>query len=764
MMQSLQRTVKYMVHNLLITGIVPVCILAFAAFVVANAAPQVALATTHVITFPSDQAEHGGKLTDHDSAHADGSTGRPVANVLNRELSGGIDSTYGNSDRTLVSASNSGAPYIVPGGVQMYQVQNATEASGWDFRAPNDDTYGNGELIVVSVEFSEPVIANSETTFRIQIGTARRNLVPVSHRGNTVLFGGFIRSTDRDTDGVWIGDNTATLDHNPANYIRSNPDEGDPVNANLTHASPGTQSDHKVKGSANRLELTRVRIASSPQFGDTYIRGETIQIEARFSGPVNVSGDVGVRIATEAFQSNVTRVADYTEGSGTTKLLFEYSVGFFDMDSDGIAIPANALAKDGDLFEGAQGGGSIKGKSGGLHAHLTSRAKGENAKHKVDSRLAAIPEVMTAVQWDWAEDTPASSSVEIDFSISEDPGHYSEDEALVLVLGWGHIEGTRIAFGLRTDVDQPGTDGSQGKGVIFNRWGTADTSTFGRAADGGWVEPGNFGGPFISARKAFDWSEGNYSVRIAQDGEDDTDGRWFGLWITDKSTGVETHLGSLKFPFPEEGQPEIQARNDVFGSLMAIVGNDAVNPANIPVFEAAVALPDASGGDLPNAATVTYSLLNGIMTNSDVSFDADTGKMTMRVGGSTSRSTASGTTLTGLEEPQLTATAGNAPASHDGQTEFTFQLTFSEDFPLSYRTLRDDAFTVTGGSLINARRLERPHNVRWEIKVQPDSNDDVTVVLPVPDYCGATGAICTADGRELSEAVQLTVSGPGDGN
>ena len=48
------------------------------------------------------------------------------------------------------------------------EVQNANlKPAGGTFRAPNDDTYGNGELIVVSVEFSEPVIANSDNmTFR----------------------------------------------------------------------------------------------------------------------------------------------------------------------------------------------------------------------------------------------------------------------------------------------------------------------------------------------------------------------------------------------------------------------------------------------------------------------------------------------------------------------------------------------------------------------------------------------------------------------
>ena len=41
----------------------------------------------------------------------------------------------------------------------------------------------------------------------------------------------------------------------------------------------------------------------------------------------------------------------------------------------------------------------------------------------------------------------------------------------------------------------------------------------------------------------------------------------------------------------------------------------------------------------------------------------------------------------------LTASFSNVPASHDGSTEFTFDLAFSENLELSYRTLRDHAFT-----------------------------------------------------------------------
>ena len=115
---------------------------------------------------------------------------------------------------------------------------------------------------------------------------------------------------------------------------------------------------------------------------------------------------------------------------------------------------------------------------------------------------------------------------------------------------------------------------------------------------------------------------------------------------------------------------------------------------------------------------------------------------------------------TEVAPPPLTARFESKPSAHDGQTAFTFELHFSEEFGLSYRTLRDHAFTVTGGEVTRAQRLTRGSNIGWRITVQPDGNGDVTVALPVTTDCDADGAICTADGRMLSNSLSLTASGP----
>ena len=119
------------------------------------------------------------------------------------------------------------------------------------------------------------------------------------------------------------------------------------------------------------------------------------------------------------------------------------------------------------------------------------------------------------------------------------------------------------------------------------------------------------------------------------------------------------------------------------------------------------------------------------------------------------------------EEPEtpLTAAIHDAPESHDGQEDFTFELRFSEEpkEDFSYQTLRDHAFTVKGGTVAGARQMDGDSdtpNIRWEISVSPDSNADVTVELSATEDCDAQGAICTADGTMLSIPLKFTVEGP----
>ena len=114
----------------------------------------------------------------------------------------------------------------------------------------------------------------------------------------------------------------------------------------------------------------------------------------------------------------------------------------------------------------------------------------------------------------------------------------------------------------------------------------------------------------------------------------------------------------------------------------------------------------------------------------------------------------------------FTVSLENMPAEHDGAGRVTFRVVFSRkpDPGYSYRTMRDETLAVTQGGqpldVIQARRLNRPHNDRWEIEVDPVSRDDMTVSIGATTNCAATGAICTADGEKLASGASATIPGP----
>ena len=119
-------------------------------------------------------------------------------------------------------------------------------------------------------------------------------------------------------------------------------------------------------------------------------------------------------------------------------------------------------------------------------------------------------------------------------------------------------------------------------------------------------------------------------------------------------------------------------------------------------------------------------------------------------------------TITDSEPVPLTASFSNVPDSHDSSTEFTFDLMFSENFPISYRTLRDQAFTEDDhGPVTKARRKVQGSNQTWTITVEPSGNGAITITLPATTDCSGDGAICTSDGRMLSHPTSVSIAGPG---
>ena len=221
---------------------------------------------------------------------------------------------------------------------------------------------------------------------------------------------------------------------------------------------------------------------------------------------------------------------------------------------------------------------------------------------------------------------------------------------------------------------------------------------------------------------------------------------------------------------PRETTPPSPSAAAVDGATLTLTFNEALDAGQVPASTAfAVTVAGNSRGVsavVVSGSAVTLTLVTAVSEGDAVTVDyiAPTGESAARLQDLAGNAAAS---FSGLDAgndtqaaDQLTASAHDVPGSHDGSTVFTFELRFSENFYLSYKTLRAHAFTVTGGEVTGARRLVPPSNIGWEIQVEPDGDGAATIVLPVTTDCTAEGAICTEEGRMLSGGLLLVVPGP----
>ena len=133
-------------------------------------------------------------------------------------------------------------------------------------------------------------------------------------------------------------------------------------------------------------DVTDVSVTSTPRSGtatppDTYGAGEKIQVTATFDEAVTVTDDPHVEVVVGAN----TRDAAYASGSGSTALVFEYTVVSGDTDSDGIAVNADVkLDTDSGSEDHIRDGNSND-------ADVTFTALAAQSAHQVDGSVTPPP-------------------------------------------------------------------------------------------------------------------------------------------------------------------------------------------------------------------------------------------------------------------------------------------------------------------------------------------------------------------------------------
>ena len=242
----------------------------------------------------------------------------------------------------------------------------------------------------------------------------------------------------------------------------------------------------------------------------------------------------------------------------------------------------------------------------------------------------AVPEHLAYTWWGWNRGRQFRE-VTFDFTIRNDPGDFSDDYGLYLMVCFGSISNHNFYFGLQTDVNDPNQGRGRGKGLIFSRWGERDLA-FARVADDedGWYQSSGHEGDFIGVRRSYNWGTGDYRMRLAPDGLDD-DGEWYGLWFTDLSADETVWAGSLKFPLVSG----TTAVKPPLYSTLEIYGRPFIRAIDIPEWRVTMKRPRGDG-ILATWGSPGYSGLGRVpKPNADVQYDSKVDVLHFRIGGIT---------------------------------------------------------------------------------------------------------------------------------
>ena len=222
------------------------------------------------------------------------------------------------------------------------------------------------------------------------------------------------------------------------------------------------------------------------------------------------------------------------------------------------------------------------------------------------------------MEWRWDPDQDSLREVVTQFTIHTDVVDWSGQYGFHLILIQNSISGTGFHFGLEAEAN--------GRGFFFARWNPRPPSKEANARPG--ID-------ILEMKRSYDWTAGDYLVRVAPDGLED-DGEWFSFWVTDQMRDETTWIGAVRFPLMD-GQalmePHAQATIEIYGK-------ELVRPIDIPKWHVSVGRPLGDG--VPATWGYTSYPFDGFeneLLNSNVRYDPQEGRAHLVMGGDTERRT-----------------------------------------------------------------------------------------------------------------------------
>ena len=201
--------------------------------------------------------------------------------------------------------------------------------------APSATTYITSQNLDFTFTFSRGVYVTGTPQLALTVGSTARTANYVSGNGTTALvFRYTVPTGDEDTNGIAASTSLSLNSGTIADTV------GNP--APLTFTAMDT-SLVNVDG------VVPTVTSATASANATYGTGQAISLSLAFSENVNVTGSPRIELTV----GTATRYAIYTSGSGTSTLVFQYTVLSGDSDTNGIAVSSPLQLNSGTIADAA---------------------------------------------------------------------------------------------------------------------------------------------------------------------------------------------------------------------------------------------------------------------------------------------------------------------------------------------------------------------------------------------------------------------------
>ena len=251
-------------------------------------------------------------------------------------------------------------------------IQNAAGVDAWlGYHAPGQQ---DGHKVDGSIAATAAQLAPSNLTVTLENGDVKLNWNAPDIDDASVDGYAIFRANPRLTPPAPLAIHLNNTGNTNTTYLDTEPVAGtrNTYRVAAWRLGVGSVNSNSAAVDVPPPSVSSVALTSRPGSDNTYAIGDSVEATVTFDQEVTVTG-------TPQFALNVggeLRRADYESGSGSTDLLFSYTVVEDDEATDGVAVEKDEIA--------ALNGDTITATAGGTAATLTYDGVAANPAHKVD--------------------------------------------------------------------------------------------------------------------------------------------------------------------------------------------------------------------------------------------------------------------------------------------------------------------------------------------------------------------------------------------